>query len=524
MRRVLIVTALALALLPATAHAAFPGASGKIAFVQSNKIWTVNPDGSDPTQITAGTDAGPAWSPDGTKIAFHRVRPGCTPTPCDDIYVANPDGSNVTLAITAAQFPAWSPTGQEMVFMAGAPKSTAEYGHIWKSNVDGTNRTLLYNWEDADIYGIGGPAWVPDATATIAFHEGTLASACNPDLEECANLYPEALYTTPATMYTQLPGGPGTPGAGPNWSPDARKFAFYTPLQHPEFPVGDLGGRIGTVNRDGSGRVLLTPGAGGYVETPGFDKQPAWSPDGSRIAFERNADGLHVINADGTGDTRISTVGRDPDWQPVQRSHVRPKSAIRFRVPLVPAYMPCTASNRTHGPPLAFPSCNPPQREGPNLTLGVGDGNPALGRSEGYLKLVVVGTPGPPEDSDASIRFQLTNVMHASDLSEYTGELRSEVTVRRTDREGPTSASHSTTTDFSFGFTVPCSPTPSSSLDASSCVSFTSIDAVVPGALPDGHRTIWELDKVRVYDGGPDEDADSEEDNSLLATQGVFVP
>jgi hypothetical protein len=47
--------------------------------------------------------------------------------------------------------------------------------------------------------------------------------------------------------------------------------------------------------------------------------------------------------------------------------------------------------------------------------------------------------------------------------------------------------------------------------------------AIVPGAIPDGRRTVWELDKVRVYDGGPDEDADSE-DNSLLATQGVFVP
>lgn len=58
----------------------------------------------------------------------------------------------------------------------------------------------------------------------------------------------------------------------------------------------------------------------------------------------------------------------------------------------------------------------------------------------------------------------------------------------------------------------------------SSCASFTRINAVVPGAIPDGHRTIWELDKVRVYDGGPDEDADSEEDNLLLATQGVFVP
>ena len=78
--------------------------------------------------------------------------------------------------------------------------------------------------------------------------------------------------------------------------------------------------------------------------------------------------------------------------------------------------------------------------------------------------------------------------------------------------------------DFPFGFTVPCTPTPGSSLDASSCVSFTSVNAVIPGAIKDTHRAIWALDKLRVYDGGPDEDADTEADNSLFMTQGVFVP
>ena len=137
---------------------------------------------------------------------------------------------------------------------------------------------------------------------------------------------------------------------------------------------------------------------------------------------------------------------------------------------------------------------------------------------------VQLGAPGPPEDSDVLIRFSLTNVMRASDLSEYTGELRSEVTVRRTDRDGLGFAPHSTSMDFPFGFTVPCIPTPGSSLDASSCVSFTSVNAVIPLAVKDTNRAVWALDKLRVYDGGPDEDADTDADNSLFMTQGVFVP
>jgi hypothetical protein len=114
--------------------------------------------------------------------------------------------------------------------------------------------------------------------------------------------------------------------------------------------------------------------------------------------------------------------------------------------------------------------------------------------------------------------------MHASDRSEYSGELRPTLTVRRTDRDGLGSAPHSTSMDFPFGFTVPCNPTPGSSLDASTCTSATSTNALVPLAVRDGNRAIWALDAVRVYDGGPDEDADTEADNSLFMTQGVFVP
>jgi hypothetical protein len=46
----------------------------------------------------------------------------------------------------------------------------------------------------------------------------------------------------------------------------------------------------------------------------------------------------------------------------------------------------------------------------------------------------------------------------------------------------------------------------------------------MPGAVVDGKRAIWQLDQVRVLDGGADGDADTTGDNRLFATQGVFVP
>jgi hypothetical protein len=141
---------------------------------------------------------------------------------------------------------------------------------------------------------------------------------------------------------------------------------------------------------------------------------------------------------------------------------------------------------------------------------------------------VQVPVPGPPEDADVHIRFSLTNVMNRSDSSDYDGELRSTVVVRRTDREpfngNPSDFVTSTTRDFPLEFTIPCVTTPGSSLDGSTCELTTTAKTLVPGMTPELRRTIWGLDQVRVYDGGPDGNADTAGDNSLFATQGVFIP
>ena len=70
---------------------------------------------------------------------------------------------------------------------------------------------------------------------------------------------------------------------------------------------------------------------------------------------------------------------------------------------------------------------------------------------------------------------------------------------------------------------MPCVATADPALK-STCDVATGLDAVIPGASPEGTRAVWALDHVEVYDGGPDEDTSTEADNSLFVTQGLFVP
>jgi Tol biopolymer transport system component len=62
---------------------------------------------------------------------------------------------------------------------------------------------------------------------------------------------------------------------------------------------GGFDGHIDIIKSNGTGRTSLTSGSA-------TDSEPAWSPDGAKIAFTRNH-AIYVMNADGTGLTRLTS-------------------------------------------------------------------------------------------------------------------------------------------------------------------------------------------------------------------------
>lgn len=178
------------------------------------------------------------------------------------------------------------------------------FGHVHVMRADGSERKRITPSapRGTDAFGNSSPDWSPNGRRIAFSSTGPATRETNRDAE---------IYTSgPAGEQRRRLTRNSVADGDPAFSPDGRLIAFAR--SRGEGP--DAQSRIYVMRSDGTGVRKLT-------KVRGFDAQPVWSPDGQRIAFtrasaDRTRGEIHVINADGTGTTRIVEDAYDPAWSP----------------------------------------------------------------------------------------------------------------------------------------------------------------------------------------------------------------
>lgn len=232
------------------------------------------------------TDFEPAWSPDGSTIAYVHgdIIPEAT-----GIYLINSDGTNKRLwnAGRSVYSPSWSPDGEWIAFSDGA--------QIYKQKLNGDSLIQL-TFEGRNFF----PDWSPDGK--------WITYDSNKDSPNGMNFIwlmkfdgsdKERMAYDPASGEIRMP----------NWAPDGKKIVYqkYIGIGSPE---------IFAMDSFGNNTIRLT-----YDEK--FDSYPKYSPDGNKIAFTSYPQGfasqtqIWLMNADGTNKRQLTTTqGYTCSWSP----------------------------------------------------------------------------------------------------------------------------------------------------------------------------------------------------------------
>jgi Tol biopolymer transport system component len=260
-------------------------------------VWTVNPNGSDPVNLTTDSrdfDEAPAWSPDGARIAFANRNPYDQPTSGGRICVMNPDGSErIEISLPEGETvyePSWSPDGRRIAF--SSPTSC----DIFLANADGsgTPRRL----QTPGLSGCAArPEWSPDG-GRMAFEGTGQVYVMNVSPE--GNTSGLRRLTDNRFFYEK-----------PTWSPDGTQIAFSSNRTY-EWEIYKIDVRSLRVTR--------------LTHSPFMDTEPSWSPDGEQIAYvkQKLAGGTHAsiykMDSDGSNSTPVFEEEKmyafNPDWAP----------------------------------------------------------------------------------------------------------------------------------------------------------------------------------------------------------------
>jgi dipeptidyl aminopeptidase/acylaminoacyl peptidase len=269
------------------------------------EIWLADVRTGASRQLTNGkkSSQSPAWSPDGSRLAFLSDR-----TDKQQIYVINPLAGEAE-AITSVEEGvgefAWAPDGRSFAYTATDAKPAAikdrekKYGEFQIVDQDHRMARLFVidlarrasRQLTTGAFTVGNFAWSPDATQ-IAFDHRINSS---PGSSGSADI---SIVTvgdgTIRTLITQE-----GPDSNPTWSPDGSRIAFTTAMASPDYYY---------TNR----AIAAVPAAGGtpVVLTSSFDEDPsivAWRPNGLFFsAAQRTWAYLYRVDSGTNAITRIA--------------------------------------------------------------------------------------------------------------------------------------------------------------------------------------------------------------------------
>ena len=260
----------------------------------------------------------------------------------EDIYTMNPDGTGVTNLTQNYSMPNWSPLGEakgnpewspdgtKIVFDASALSDIGSCcsRNVYVMDADGANLQRLTNTPSSSQGEDFQATWAPDGK-WLAFTSTRSEGPHDPDNPTSNSSDDREIYRMNAdsTNEQQLTATSSrNSDEQPSISPDGTKIAFASNQHNTAFGVGPDQLDIYVMDADGTNVQRLTTDAAPNSPTLNLESRsqnPAWSPDGSRVAYESTRSGnseIWVMNSDGTGEpvnvSNHESWDSDPAWSP----------------------------------------------------------------------------------------------------------------------------------------------------------------------------------------------------------------